>query len=204
MGVYDKFDEIDFEKLPNQFVIKCNHGCGYNIIVKDKSTLDINEAKDKINKWMNENYGNKYGEIHYSPIKRKIIIEKFLNFQEENDGIEYKVFCYNGLAKYCLIELDFYGNNPKRAYCDRDFNAVPFQIGTIEKSSLNNKPDFFDKMIDIAELLSKDFKHVRVDFYYNKQRLYIGELTFTSGGGYSKYYPEEWNLKLGNLLDLNN
>ena len=121
LGVYDKFEDINFDKLPNQFVIKCNHGCGYNIIVKDKSKLDLVDTKAKLDKWMNENFAFKVGlELHYRDIKPKIIIEKFIENKGTNDLYDYKFWCFDGKVKYIQFLSERNLDGLKMAFYDRN------------------------------------------------------------------------------------
>lgn len=124
-GVYDKFEEINFNNLPNSFVIKCNHGCGYNIIVKDKSNFDIKSAQEKIEQWMKEDYGLKFGEIHYSAIKRKIIIEKYIE-NLDGDIEDYKYFCFNGKPHSIMFCTDRASGIVKNSFFDLNFKNLKF------------------------------------------------------------------------------
>ena len=202
-GVYDNFDEIDFDSLPNQFVMKCNHGCGYNIIVKDKAKLDIKDTKAKINTWLKEDFGSYFGEIHYSAIKPRIVIEKYIE-NLDGDIEDYKYFCFNG-KPYCFLYCtDRKSGVLKNSFFDLNWKNMQFNYtGELYTKDIK-KPKNYELMNEIAKKLSKDFKHVRVDLYNIEGKIYFGELTFTGYGGYYKFQPEEWNLKLGNLLDLNN
>ena len=202
LGVYDNFGDIDFDKLPNQFVMKCNHGCGYNIIVKDKSAFNKEEAKTKINTWLSEDFSAKFGEIHYSPIKRKIIIEQYI---ENLDGEiqDYKYFCFNGKPYYILYCTNRKSGILKNSFFDLTFKNMQFHYcGELFTKELE-PPQNLNLMTEIAEKLCKEFKHVRVDLYNIEGKIYFGELTFTGYGGYYNFNPPEWNIKLGELLDIN-
>lgn len=192
LGVYDNFDEIDFDKLPNQFVIKCNHGCGYNIIVTDKSTLDKNEAKEKITKWMNEDFAFKNGlELHYSNIQRKIIIEEYIE-NANGDLYDYKFWCFNGNVEYIQFLSERNTNGLKMAFYDKNWNKQNFVYSYPLDEKNIEKPNNLETMIELAEKLSKDFQHVRVDFYrLNNGKIYFGEMTFTSCSGTCKWAEKE-------------
>lgn len=202
LGVWDKFDDIDFDKLPDKFVLKCNHGCGYNIIVKDKSKLDIEEVRKKINQWMTENFAFKNGlELHYSSIPRKIIAEKYLE-TKNGDLQDYKFICMDGDIKVIWVDKDRY-NGHKRNLYDTDWNLLDKQINThYQHFNDCEKPHNFDKMKEFAKLMSKGFALVRVDFYENNDNLYFGEMTFTIASGIGKTYPTSYDLELGDMLKL--
>ena len=119
-----------------------------------------------------------------------------------HNSTEYKVFCTNGKVLFTLIELDYFGKSPKRAYYDRNGNEVPWQFGDIPKVSLEKMPEEYHEMVRLAEKLSSPFPYLRVDFYDINGKLYIGELTFYSGGGFSNLKPRKWDALLGEKLDI--
>lgn len=194
LGVWDKFDDIAFDKLPNQFVLKCNHGSGMNDIITKKG-CNIKKLKYKFNKWMKENFGFAKGlQLHYNYIPHKIIAEEFICPLED-----YKFYCYNGK---CMHILNKYENNSKIEYCnfDRDLNCLPLSPkSTIKKINL---PDNFNEMLSLAEKLAQNFIFVRVDFYLNNNKIYFSELTFTPSSG-ANSYTNEWDNKLGQFLSIN-
>lgn len=204
LGVYDNFDEIDFDKLPNQFVLKCNHGCGYNIIVKDKKSLDIEQTRAKIDKWMDENYAFKCGfELHYSAIKRKIIIEEYI--KPEISDIEIQSWCFNGELKFISYENCKDSNNPCRAILTPDWKLENFMISPQHYSnflSLPPKPKYLNELKKIISVLCKDFNHVRVDFIVIENKLFFREMTFTSGSGLSKFKPKKITYQIGKNIKL--
>ncbi len=201
LGAYDSFKQIDLNKLPEQFALKCNHGASWNVIVKDKKLFDAKDTEKKFKKWLKTNFAFHAGlEMQYKHIHPKILVEKYLDIP--NNPIEYKMFCFNGKFEFCLFELDFFGDNPKRAFYDRNWQKMPFKIGRMPKEKLPKKPKNFDKMVELAEILCKDFSFVRVDFYDVDSKIYFGEMTFTSGSGLSYFEPQEYNLKLGEMITL--
>ena len=202
LGVWDKFDDINFDELPKQFVLKCNHGSGYNIIVKDKSKLDIEDARKKINKWLNEDFAFKGFEMHYSSIQRKIIAEKYIE-NDNNDLYDYKFWCFDGKMKYIQFLSERNTDGLKMAFYDKDWNKQNFVYSHPMDTKIITKPDNLDTMIQLAEKLASGMNHVRVDFYrLNNGIIYFGEMTFTSCSGVCKFNPEIANLQLGNLIKL--
>lgn len=204
--IYNTPDEIDYNELPNKFVIKCNHGCNYNIIVKDKSKINKNEIANKLRLWLSEDYAFKNGcELHYHLIERKIFIEKFM----ENDGkislTDYKIMCFNGVPKFCQVMNDRFTNKLHFNYYDMNFIPmldVSRNDHPADYSLKDEKPKTWDLMIEYAKKFSKDFKLVRVDFYEINGNLYLGELTFTPGSGCMTYKNHNTDLKFGKMLQL--
>lgn len=200
-GVYERFDDIDFSKLPNSFVLKANHGCGWNIVVKDKKTFNVNDARNKFNTWMSLNFAFKNGlELHYMNIKPKIICEEYLD--NNDDLYDYKVFCFNGKAESIMF-LSERVKGLKMAFYDLNWNKLPFTYSFPKNEEEIPKPKKLDELILISEKLAEGFAYVRVDFYIlNDGSLKFGELTFTSASGSCKWYPPEQNKIYGDLIIL--
>ena len=203
INIYDIPEQIDWNILPNQFVIKCNHGSGYNIIVKDKTKLNKNDTIQKLKKWLSEDYSQKlYCELHYHNIPHKILIEEYKENHGKTDLTDYKFYCFNGKPTFCQIITDRHSGE-KISHYDLDWNYKPeLDWINFNSDSKIQKPKFLKEMIDYATILSKDFKFVRVDFYEIENKLYLGELTFTPMGGDIKYKNKDTDLKLGKLLQL--
>ena len=205
-GVYDRGEDIDFEKLPNKFVIKCNHGCGFNIICEDKSTLDKEAVVKQLNKWLAFQFGRGI-ENQYSNIERKIVVEKYL---EGINGqmIEYQLFCFNGQPMFFLVRNDLRKSEADKTAqtfaisYDIDWNRVYYRKDEEQCQVVLPKPVNYAKMVEYAEVLSADFPHVRVDFYEVDDCLVFGELTFSSHGGVLSNYKQEVVDKFGALLTL--
>ncbi len=207
LGVWDDFDEIDFDALPDQFVLKANHGSGWNIIVSDKDKLDKADAKRKFNKWLKRNFAFYGLEMQYKDIKPNIIAEKYIILEGADDLPDYKFFCFNGKV-FCLYTMINYALDHSKGqlgFFDRDYKLLPYHrldFKPITEQPL--APKNFDKMVELAEVLSQGFGHVRVDFYNLDGKIYFGEMTFTNACGFSVFEPEEFDSILGKEWDLPN
>lgn len=202
--VYDKVDDINWDELPNQFVIKCNHGSGMNIIVENKSKLNISEAEEELNKYMADDFAfhNAY-EMHYHDIPHKVFVEEYMN-DGHDDLIDYKFSCFNGEPKILQVmserfhgklRFNYYDMNFKPLYYSRNDHPANYNI-------IDKKPDTFDIMTICAKVLSEDFKYVRVDFYEINGKVYLGELTFTPGAGFFYYRDARCNKIIGDMLKI--
>lgn len=204
LGVYDSPECIDFDGLPSRFVLKCNHGCAYNIIVKDKSRLDVDEARGLLRRWLSEDYGSKHGmELHYKNIKPRIIAEKFMG-EDEDDGDlpDYKFWCFGGKCFYIQF-LSERQKHLKMVFFDRDWNVMPFVYDHIPNKNPPPKPENLQEMLAIAEKLSPGFPFVRVDLYRLRSgKIYFGEMTFTSAAGGGRWSDEKANRTIGGLITL--
>lgn len=203
IGVYENVDDIDFEKLPEKFALKCTHGAGFNIICKNKSILDIEKSKKDLNKWLHTDFGISAGEMHYSKMKPRIICEEFLDGLDNEVPIDYKFFCFNGVPRFLEVCTGRF-KDLKFSFYDMNWNFLDYQSdrykGKVEKI---DKPQSFDKMREIAKALSSDFNFVRVDFFDIKGKAYIGELTFTPHAGRITSMSDEALLKAGKMLTIN-
>ena len=197
LGVWDKFDDIDFDKLPNQFVLKCNTGSDWNAIVKDKSKFDIPVAKKKFDVWIKKNpaYINFLPTFEGVPLK--IIAEEYIE-NEDGDLWDYKFWCFHGEVKYVQMDRKRFIAHVQKFYTP-DWQPLDF---VVEDHKIFDKPKMLEEMIKISQKLSKDFPFVRVDLYCVKDRIYFGEMTFCPLGGIAKWNPEEMNYEAGALLHL--
>lgn len=205
LGVWDEFDDIDFDKLPNQFVLKCTHDSGGLVICKDKSKLDIEAAKRKINKCLKRNYYTHGREWPYKNVKPRIIAEKYINneLDENKDLPDYKLMCFNGHVRCSFVCTDrFIKNGLRITIFDENWNELPFRRSCPKSDRPIQKPYNYDKMVEFSELLSKELKFIRVDFYEVNNNLYFGELTFYPGNGLGKFVPDSADEILGSWLDL--
>ncbi|RHW39560.1 carbonic anhydrase [Lysinibacillus yapensis] len=203
-GAYDTAEEIDFSKLPERFVLKTTNGSHTNILCEDKSKLDKELTRKTLNKWLNAWDGKVGREWAYYGVKPKIICEKYLEKDRNDDLVDYKFFCFNGepFYLYVIIERNLEGGLKLGIY-DINFNKLPYKRSEIKGFNSDvPKPKNFDKMIQIARDLSKDFPHVRVDLYNIDGHIVFGELTFYDGSGYQGYTPDEFDFMLGEKFRL--
>lgn len=205
LGIYDSFDEIDFKKLPNQFVIKCTHDSGGLVIVKNKSTFDKIEAKKKINKCLKKNYYYSGREWPYKNVKPRIIIEKYMS--NNNEELEdYKIHNFNGIPKVILVCKDRYKNTGlTEDFFDTDWKHLDIKRPYHDNSnSIINKPKKLNEILELSKKLSKNIPFVRTDFYIIEDKIYFGEITFYPSSGFSEFVPEKWDYELGSWLIINN
>lgn len=204
-GVWNRPEDIDYDSLPNQFVLKCNHDSGGLVICKDKSKLDKKKVCEKINKSIKRNlfYGTR--EWPYKNVKPLVFAEEYMEdkFGELRD---YKFFCFDGKVKAMFIATDRQklGEDTKFDFFDENFNHLPFTNGHPNADSMPEKPTHFEEMKVLAEKLSAGIPQVRVDFYEVDNRVYFGELTFFHWGGIKPFEPEEWDYKFGSWIKLPN
>lgn len=201
LGVWDSFDEIDFEKLPDQFVLKCTHDSGGLIICKDKSKLDINEARKKINKCLKRNFYYLTREWPYKNVKPRIIAEKFMVDESGTELKDYKIFCFNGEPKALFVATDR-PYDTRFDFYDIEFNHLPFTNGHPNAEKEIKPPKGLSEMTELAKKLSEGMKQVRIDFYDINGKVYFGEITFFHWSGMVPFEPEEWDLKWGKLINL--
>lgn len=202
LGVWNSFDDINFEKLPEKFVLKANHGCGWNVIVNDRSLFDKDNAKLKFSKWMAQNFAFCNGfEMQYKDIIPKIICEEYIE-NAGGDLFDYKLFCFDGRVKYIMF-LAERKTGLKMAFYDREWNKLDFTYTYPRYEKEVKKPNKLNELINLAEKVSKGFPHVRVDFYIlNDDTIKFGEMTFTSASGACIWNPEEYDKILGSLFDI--
>ncbi|MCD8190926.1 MAG: hypothetical protein LUD78_12065 [Clostridiales bacterium] len=201
LGVWDRVDDIPFDDLPKQYALKATHGSGWNIIVKDKTLLNVEDAKRKLNKWMRTNFAYHSLELHYKSVRPKIIAEEYME-NKDGDIYDYKVFCFDGKARYIMF-LSQRAIGLKMAVYDTEWNLMPFVYGVPRLEQEVPKPDNLEELITAAEKLAEGFCFVRVDFYLlNNGAIKFGEMTFTSNSGQSMWEPVEYEQKLGDMIHL--
>lgn len=207
LGVWDKAEDINFDKLPNRFVLKCNHNSGLGMyICKDKSKLTENQIKairKNLAKGLQQDYYLTGREWPYKNVPRKIIAEKYME-DETGQLRDYKFYCFNGEPKIIMINSDREIGKTKADYFDMDFNWLDLKWGYEHALVKPLKPINFEKMKELAVVLSKNIPELRVDFYEVNNKIYFGELTFFDGSGFDKIEPKEWDKKLGDWIDYTN
>lgn len=205
LGVWDNANEIDFDSLPNEFVLKCNHNSGKGMcICKDKSKLDFDEVKKNLNDGLKENYYKNYREWPYKDVNRKIIAEKYMVDESGYELKDYKFFCFDGEVKYLFIAKDRENKNveTKFDFFDENFNHLPITNGHPNSEPPYFKPDGFDKMKELASKLSKGIPQLRVDFYNINGQIYFGELTFFHWSGLVPFDPPKYDKIFGDNIKL--
>lgn len=201
LGVWDNFDDINFDTLPNQFVLKCTHDSGGLVICTDKSKFDRNLAREKICKCLKRNFFNLTREWPYKNVKPRIIAEKYMVDESGNELKDYKFFCFDGVCEFLFVATER-PYNTKFDFYDVNFNHLPIINGHPNSNKKISKPIGFEKMIELARTLSIGIPHVRVDFYNVNGKLYFGELTFFHYSGFTPFEPESWDYKFGNMINL--
>ena len=206
LGVWDHFDEIDFGSLPEQFVLKTNHGSGGVVLCRDKTQFNRLEAKQILESSLKENYFWAGREYPYKNVRPRIIAEQLIQDSQGNAPVDYKFFCFNGEPKvlfYASERFNKLGLPPRFDYYDMDLNHLPVCSKGHDNSDIHLKmfPEF-EQMKEIARKLSSGFSHVRVDLYLIGGHIYFGEMTFHHDGGLVPFVPEKWDFKFGQMIKL--
>lgn len=204
-GVYENSSKIDFDSLPKKFVLKCTHGCGFNIICNNKLELDKSEVKRKLDKWLSTDLSKIAGELHYSSMKPQIICEQFLDDLVSELPIDYKVYCFSGKAHCILVASDRNKNGHTDSFDFYDLcwsTKLPYFEPSLLSERNTPKPEAYDEIIAAAEALSKPFPFVRMDFYNIGGKAVLGEMTFTPSGCINPGYTELGQSVLGSLIKL--
>lgn len=204
LGVWERVEDIDFDSLPNQFVLKCTHDSGGLVICRDKNKLDISSAKKKLKKSLKSNYYLHGREWPYKNVKPRIIAEQYMVDESGYELKDYKWFCFGGEPKTLFIASDrgIEGEETKFNFYDMDFNLLPFTNGHPNSTKPIKKPLSFEKMKGLAAELSVGIPHIRVDFYDINGQIYFGELTFFHWSGMTPFVPEEWDYIFGSWINL--
>lgn len=203
LGGWERFDDIDFDKLPQQFVLKTTHDSGGVVICRDKSKFDKAAARKKLEKSLRHDYYRTTKEWPYKNVKRRIIAEEYME-DESGELKDYKFFCFDGVPKALFIATDRFtvGEETKFDFFDMEFNHLPFRNGHPNANIKINKPNGFEQMQELAAKLSTGIPHLRVDFYNINGRIYFGELTFYHWSGLVPFVPREWDYIFGSWLTL--
>lgn len=201
IGVWEYFDDIDFDLFPDQFVLKTTHDSGGVVVVKDKSKMDIAKVRAKIEKSLRNNFFYQHREYPYKNIKPRIIAEKYMVDESGTELKDYKFFCFDGEPKMLYVATDR-PYDTRFDFFDMDWNHLPFKQGHPLATKEIKKPAGFEEMKEIARKLSKGIPHVRVDLYDINGKIFFGELTFFHFSGNVPFEPEEWDYKIGEWLKL--
>lgn len=203
LGVWDRFSDIDFDVLPNQFVLKCTHDSGGLVIVKDKKNADLKAIKKKINRCLNRKYYYTGREWPYKNVKPRIIAEKFL-FNDNGESLrDYKFFCFNGVAKALFVASDRNANvETKFDFFDMNFMHLDIINGHPNSKENIRKPITFDKMVEASQIISRNIPMVRVDFYEINEKMYFGEITFFHWSGFEPFIPAFWDDIFGSYIEI--
>lgn len=199
-GVYKSFDDIDFEKLPQQFVLKCTHDSGSMIICKDKAKLDKAKAKEKLEKALKKEYFYISREWPYKNIKPQILAEEFLNDHTGNELRDYKFWCFNGVPR--VVYFTNKADNIYENFYDLDFRPLDISHGFTRHKPEFTKPDTLEEMASLAAKLSEGIPFVRVDFFNVDGKVYFAEFTFFDWGGFMPFTKKQWDVKLGEWISL--
>jgi hypothetical protein len=205
IGVYDSFEAINFDVLPNEFVLKPNHTSGDIFLCRDKSKIDYVELKRQVNLWLKRRYYWLHREWPYKNVKPRILCEKYMVDESKEELKDYKFMCFHGEVKCLFVCLN--RNSPDGLNVDfynMAWEPMPFQRHYSNSRTIIPKPRNFDKMVEYAKKLSKEIPFVRVDFYEAEGQLYFGELTFYPGSGYEEFTPESYDYLLGAWIKLPN
>lgn len=201
LKIWDKVDDIKLEDIPKPCILKTNHGSGSNIIIKESTNIDLKILKKNLKSMINKDYYKLGREWVYKGIEPKIFCEELLIDKEGKIPKDFKIFCFNGTAKYIQIDLDRFSNH-QRVFYDTNWIKQEFNILYPLSSKSVNRPDTLEEMLGLAEKMSKGLYFARVDFY-SLPEVKFGELTFFPGNATEPFTSKDWDLKLGNLIDLN-
>lgn len=205
IGKWEKTDDINFDELPNQFVLKCNHDSGGLVVCDDKSKLDVNKAKKKIERSLKSNYFYVGREYQYKNIKPMIICEKFIS-DHGRVPMDYKIYCFNGQPDVILVCRDRFSKNSHRAtylFFDKEWNFLPLDKGDDEIENPDvEKPKNLNNMLEIAKKLSEDFVFARIDLYNIDGKIYFGEITLSPNSGFDPDIKESTDYMLGDKLKI--
>lgn len=204
LGVWDRFDDIDFDSLPDKFVLKCTHDSGGLVICRDKAKFDKELARKKIEKSLKQNYYYTCREWPYKDVKSRIIAEEYMENKEGKGLTDYKFYCFDGEVPYLYISEGLEDHSTARiSFLTADWQFAPFgRSDYAPYEELPEKPQTYEQMLEFAKLLSKGHKFLRVDLYEINGQVYFSELTFYPCGGYMPFKPQEWDLKLGSYIKL--
>lgn len=204
LGIWDDVESIDWDCLPNQFVIKCSSDSGGIVVCKDKKILDLKVAKAKLLKGWGRNYYRYNKEYPYKNLKPRIIAEEYMEDESGFELKDYKIFCFDGVPKFLFVASDRQakGEETKFDFFDLEWNHIPVTNGHPNSTKKIEKPQNFSEMLQVASKLSQGMSHVRVDLYNVNGKIYFGELTFFHWSGMTPFYPQKWDYIFGDYIKL--
>lgn len=206
LGIWEKFEDIDFDMLPNQFVLKCTHDSGGLVICKEKKSMNVALARNTIDKSLKRNYYYSSREWPYKNVKPMVIAEKYMEDSECHELRDYKFYTFNGEPRFMLLATNRQCKEKSLSfdYYDMEFNHLPLvnHWHPNNTTDLIHKPVTFEKMKELALILAEGIPHVRVDFYEVNGKIYFGEMTFFDMGGFLKLHPDSWDQEWGDLIKL--
>lgn len=202
LGVYAHFDDIDFDTLPDQFVLKCTHDSGSTVVCNNKATFNTAAARKKLTKKLKQNLFWWGREWPYKDVQPQIIAEAYM--EDANGRLDdYKFMCFNGQVKCSFVCTDRFSDKGLHiTFFDPDWNVMPFERSYPAVKEGLPKPSQYEKMVELAQTLSKGIPFVRVDFYEADGKIYFGEMTFYPGCGFEAFQPEQWDKTLGDWITL--
>ena len=200
-GPWDSADEIDFDALPDRFVLKCTHDSGGVVICRDKAALDREAAKAKLAKALGRNFYWANREWPYKDVKPRVFAEQYLSGGDDASPNDYKVLCFDGKACFIQVHKGRFAHHTQDYY-DTNWNRLPLMQGIALSQTPDEKPAFLSELLSLSEQLSRGFVHLRVDWFHAEGKLYLGELTFYDSSGLEKFEPEEYDDILGDLIRL--
>lgn len=202
LGIWNSFDEIDFNSLPNQFVLKCTHDSGGLVICKDKSKLDKKAARKKIMASLKRNYYFEHREWPYRDVPRRIIAEQFMVDESGTELKDYKIFCFHGEPQFIEVDYDRFVDHKLNVY-DLDWKFIDFYMTSHNDKNIHiARPKQLEKMLDLARTLTRNLIFARIDFYSINENLYFGEITLCPGCGMIDFHPKEFDEIIGKMLKL--
>lgn len=202
LGVWDHFSQIDFDRLPQQFVLKCTHDSGSILVVKDKRTMDRKEAERKLERCLRRSWYQPYREWAYKNVKPRIIAEAYMTDESGTELKDYKVFNFDGVPKMIQVDYGRFTEHKRNLYTT-DWEYLPVRITyPTDPGHRIKRPAQLEKMLELARLLSEGYPHMRTDFYCVGDRIYFGEITFYHGSGMTRFDPPSFNLEMGGWLKL--
>ena len=202
LGVWNCFDDIDLDCLPDQFVLKCTHDSGGVIICKDKSRMNLLEAKKILTRSLKRNYFYEDREWPYKNVAPRIMAEKYMVDESGFELKDYKIFCFDGEPKLIQVDFDRFGFHRRNIYTTKwDYVNASIKYPKDPQNQIT-RPKKLEEMLNVASCLSRGIPHVRVDLYYVGDRIYFGEMTFHHGGGMEKFTPRELEVQMGNWIKL--